>query len=513
MAIVLSDLTKFGSRLTRKAIGDRKLPSIEKIGESGLAKSSGSGGNGLVSGLGQVLGAIWGGFEGFLFLVGRGLLSGLNFTFTGAFSWLVSTTTFLANFDWNASDTEIDAGLRSRYLAWASSLGSAIGGTLGWFACGILPNASIFAFNPAMGAYVLTHFGEEAQEELASYLVQIIKQSLNVATATAFAQTYKTTRSIIKATPGIKKLFPNIDKWGAKDGAVFTISKSIEDKIEKIPNPFIRGLVDAAYEEFFDACIDAGFTLTSAMDSFVAMQRATNKDVANEIIEIKPDREADETLYLAGSQTNLKSVIPQVLAQHQMIRDRDLGDVFQLPPQEYINGRTRQTFTLHLSWHSRKSPPYGTANSKGTQRASCTIHNLKRSSIDWTKIKRIAGPQGHQFGKFAAIASYENGKRSVIYSNTSQGAVSLMKELLTLSDSEIGNINVTELTNEGKRKITDSQQKGNLFVYPQKACITYSVDRADRAREIRSIKFELWPDIEPPDFKEKVLTLLAPVNK
>lgn len=512
MTIALSDITKLVSRKARATIGTRRLPSIEKIGDSGLSKSSGSSSDGLAYGISKVLGAIWGGFEGFLFLVGRGLLAGLQWSFSGAFSWLVSTSTFLANFDWNASDKEIDKGLQSRYIAWASSLGASVGGTLGWFACGILPNAALFSFNPAMAAYVLNTFGEEAQEELAAYLVLIVKQSLNVAVATAFAQTYKTARSILKASPQVRKLFSKIDQWGAKDGPTFTISKSIEDTIEKIPNPFLRGFIDSAYEEFFDACIDAGFTLTASMDSFVAAQKAANANSSKEIIELKPDRESDEILYLAGSQESLKTAIPQVLAQHQMIRDRDLGLVFETPISDYEYSKIKDTFTLHLCYHSRKAPPFGTANTAGTQRVSLTIPHLKRTSIDWTKIKRAAGVAGYQYGKFAAKAYLTNGGSTKIWANSGQVATDVLQDLIALSEHEIKNIDIIEQTNKGERRLKDSQQKGNLFVYPQKACITYSVDRPDKAREIRSIKFELWPDIEPPDFKEKVLSLLAPIT-
>ncbi|MGL4333789.1 MAG: hypothetical protein ACRCSC_01860 [Lactococcus garvieae] len=510
MTLTFKDITQWESRIQRQAIGIRKLPPIKKIGQSGIQSTGGGGGFSIGGGITTVLGMIWNGFSGFLFLVGRGLLSGLAFTFTGAFSLLVQSTTFLANFDWNASDKEIDAGLQSRWKSWASTLGTGVGGSLGWFACGILPNAAIFAFDPGMGAYVLTQFGEEAQEELAGYLVAIIRQSMNIAVATAFASTYKTVRSILKASPVIQKLFPGIKKWGADNGPTFTISKSIEDAIEKIPNPFVRNFTEAAYEEFFDACIDAGFTLTSAMDSYIAMNRAANTNVSQEILEIKPDRESDEKLYLAGSRDQLKTTLPQTLANYHLIKNRDIGDVFETPLTDYIQSAEKETITLHLSMHSRQKPPYGTGNKRNGQRVTIKIPKLKRSSLDWSKIKKAAGAQGYQYGKYGALVKLTNGRQYHVYASSSQFAIAKAKELIELSEAEIKNISVTELTNEGERRLVETQQKGSTVVYPHKAKITRVIERADKQREIRTISFDLWPDNEPADFKEKIELLFLP---
>jgi hypothetical protein len=510
MAINLSDLTALSSRVTRKKIGNRKLPSMDRIGQGDDRNGGGSSLGGLGGALGTVLGTIWGGFEGFLFLVGRGLFSGLAFTFTNAWSLLVQTGFFLANFDWNASDDEIDKALQGRWIGWAGTLGTGIGGTLGWFACGILPVAGLFSFNEAMAAYVLTEFGEEAQEEMAGYLAAIIRQSANVLAASAFAQTYKTTRTLIKAAPGIRALIPGIDRWGAKDGATFTIASTIENQVlEKIPNPLVRAFAENLYEEFFEACIEAGFVVAAGMDGWVASQAARNPDVSGEVIEIKPNRESDEVIHLAGSRTELKAQIPAVLAQHQIIRNREIGDVVAVPMATFIQTGAEREFSLQIQLNSNQKPPHFSGDRRNIQTASIVISDLSRAGMDWEKIRRAIGVNGYQYGPYVAVTKMTNGRQFHVYAGSSAIAEAKAKDFAALSDSNIKILNISQLTNEGERKLEPHLDKNRITVYPYKGKITRVIRRVGQKDELRSYSFPLWTDSKPQDWDENIQRLLS----
>lgn len=99
----------------------------------------------------------------------------ISFSLTGLWSLFVSTSQFIWNFNWNMTDTEIDQQIQQRWNALSGMLGGTLGNSAGYLACGILPGATIFAFNEPLGAYVLKNVGEEMAEEFMSNLAGLVR--------------------------------------------------------------------------------------------------------------------------------------------------------------------------------------------------------------------------------------------------------------------------------------------------------------------------------------------------
>ena len=93
-------------------------------------------------------------------------------------------------------------------------------------------------------------------------------------------------------------------------------------------------------------------------------------------IEIVPDPDdPDEVIEISARQGDMSAVIPQVLATHEQLRDKDIGQFFGEP----IDDRTkpkRSTRFLKISYNSRPRPPW-TVKGKESIRAEITISDAK----------------------------------------------------------------------------------------------------------------------------------------
>jgi hypothetical protein len=498
---------KLLSKEVRSKVGSRIIPSIDKLG--GGIKSSASGG-GLSGGLNTVvsgIGSLLGGFSGFIF---GALKKALTFawSFTAIFSYLIQASIFLYQFDWNASDQELDKALQGQFLGWASQVGGAVGGALGYFACGILPVAGIAAINPAAAAYIIAKNGDEAFEEMQGYLISIIRSSFRIAAQASFIQIYKGVRSILKASPSVKKMFPQIDKWGHKDGARFTLSNIVEKKVESIKNPMMRAFTESAIEEFFEGCIEGGFALTQAMDSYVYEQNLKNKAGVSELLEIKPHRDSNEVIHLAGTREQLKPVLTQTMANYSLIKNRDIGDIITTPTEFYVQhaSKKQDCLNLHIHMRHKKEPPFRT-NDPNYQQVAIAIPDVPLSKLDFNDIKKAIGVNGWTYGKFLARCTLDNGREFHVYASTSSEAEGKAEDLAKLSNAQVNTINVTEMTNKGKRKMLPNQQKNVVRVYPFRIVITRTVQKMGVPKQQRSVKIDIWREEKPIDFDEKIRSL------
>ena len=269
---------------------------IRRFARSGNVDNTDDGGN--------LLSKLWNGLNRF----GGSLMSatlnalGSAFQFSWSLLWgaCVSAQQFIWNFNWNASDAELDNQINSSFNALGGALGSTVGNALGWLACGAVPGAVIAAFNEPMGLYILEQVGEEALEEIASNLSNLIRQTAISTVRAASVWSYKNIRNLWRKpdsqlkkemiAAGMKE--EKINQAIAERNKPFSFAQKTEDFIESIPNTFIKNFTEELVEEFADSCIEAGYVVANSADSFLAMQRINNVNILGEerIIEIVPDR-------------------------------------------------------------------------------------------------------------------------------------------------------------------------------------------------------------------------------
>lgn len=243
------------------------------------------------------------------------------FEFTGRFSWSLSAiwqgittaTQFIWNFDWNASDESLDASINQAMIGLAGTAGGFLGQALGWTACGLVPGAVVFAFNEPLGIHLLNTVGQEAFDELCSTAAVLVRQTFNTAARATFNFLYKKGRDLVmgrsyftdeelaekrKSGEMTADQVENAKKGRQAANAArkpWSFALKVEEWRESIPNEKIKAFLEELLEEAAQACIEAGYVLTQAADSFYAMAKRAGEALLgpDTTVEITLDRSLD----------------------------------------------------------------------------------------------------------------------------------------------------------------------------------------------------------------------------
>lgn len=326
------DLARLTSRVVRSDIGSR----IVKAGESGLvSEGSGDGGIGgfamkAFSGLASL---------GSFLIAKAGSL--ITFTWSGFWSFFVAAKQFIWNFNWNATDAQLDASINAKWTSLAGQLGGTLGNALGYLVCGILPAATIMVFNEPMGAYVLAKVTEEAVEEFLSNFGALLKSVLSLGTQILFTEIYKNTRKLLKSNSKLvgkllgSKAEKAVQAWGNKDSKPWSFASATEELLDKTfgTEGAAREFAEEFLEEADEACIEAGYVVANAVDSWMAQSLLAEQVIPplgnTRFVEITPNRNVpDERIVLAGREELLRPIIIQTLATEHQFAGRDMGIIY-----------------------------------------------------------------------------------------------------------------------------------------------------------------------------------------
>ncbi len=259
-----------------------------------------------------------------------------SFSWTKFWGFIVQAKQYIWNFNWNATDAQLDTEINNRFKQLAIQLGGATGNALGWLFCGVVPAATIMAFNEPLGAYALKAVTEEGLEELADNFGALFKQLYIQGTIAVATWAYKSVRKVIKSNAKfVGKIFGAkieyaLQAWGEKDSKPWSFAMSYENALEKIPNATLREAVEEFGEEFDEACTEAGYVIANSVDTFYAQKMLEKQQfpLLGEVryVEITPNRNLpDNKIILGGDEELLKPLIIQTLANNQQLGDRDIG--------------------------------------------------------------------------------------------------------------------------------------------------------------------------------------------
>jgi hypothetical protein len=464
-------------------------------------------------------------------LIGR-IASGLIFSFTALWGAIVQTTTFIYNFNWNASDAQLDSHLQAMKNILAGQLGGTIGNAIGYLACGIAPAAVILTFNEPLGLYLLSQVTEEALEEFISNLSVLIRQSIIIGAQYLLVNVFKGTRRAIKdyfkdPNSAQSRLFSNVFGSGFNDAVKtwgdgkkpWSFRQSVEDAIESIKNPTLENFVEELYEEALDACVEAGYVIAGGLDTWVAEQRLQKNTILGQqrIIEIQPDRSIDsEKIILAGNENLIKSNLPATLVYYQLVENRDVGQIIGEPVREYLR-KSPLSLSLKIQFRGASTPPW-TSDGRQSLRTQVHISDIDRSKLDWGAIKiACGGANGYLWGRFRATAKLSNNSQMSIYAGSAAEAEDRLMALIVLSNAEVLTLNVSEEKKEGRRRTSPALYKQSQRVYPAYATVLNqqkilneegAITTLSGAYKRKRDRLELWTPTKPPDWEERIAELL-----
>lgn len=182
--------------------------------------------------------------------------------------WCVGGAIRLLNFNWNATDKQLDDQVKAAQDNLWGVAGSSFGTLLGTTLCGIVPGAAVVRVNPAKLA-AIKEINQELYEEILPAVNSLVMASVNVVRTKAFTEIYKNTRRWIKSNSEFIRNFSPfwadiIKAWGEEGSKPWTINSAIEERIESISDTGLKNFAENAWEEFVDSCTEALFVFSTA---------------------------------------------------------------------------------------------------------------------------------------------------------------------------------------------------------------------------------------------------------
>jgi hypothetical protein len=451
----------------------------------------------------------------------------LQWTFSTLWGVFVSNVTFIWNFNWAATDQELLAQLQARQSALAAQLGGVLGQAAGWLACGVLPGALLTVHNPAVGAFVLKEVGEEAAEELAASVGALARSALVSAGQQMIIRSFVSVRRWLFSPKG--EFFGGLllgENYGqakanylSKNSKPWSFALEAEERVDAIPNQTLRAFVEEFLEELWDSCVEAGFVVANGIDGWLASQKLAQSSALGRqrTVEITPNREIpSEKIVLSGAEELVKPVIVQTLTQHQLLDNRDIGQIVGISAVDYTRASPLNLWMkVHL--YSRPTPPYGRRGNQRFVEAEVTIPDVIRTKIDWERIKfACGGANGYFWGRYRATATLTNGRQMAVYASTESEAEQRVKAFLQFSSAELKTLSVTEEKKEGARLTNQRLYKETTKIYPGYLTIfnkelQTAIDRGTATTTgnfvTKKTRIPLWTQTKPDDF-EQLLTEL-----
>lgn len=443
---------------------------------------------------------------------------------SGALFFWKNTGT-IARFNWNVTDAAIDKGIENQFVNLAGAAGAFTGYAVasftvlgsvvaiprvGW----IVARAVVVGANDETGALL-----EEVLEEGKAFLLRARTVAINSTAMALFKSIRGSIRWLAQKFPWLPGA-DNLANWGAEGSKPFIIYKTLEEKIESISDQnddvakrMLERFLEEGLEEFVEGAQEAAYIIDSQLDILSASQKATaNQGLGYQrVIEIDlahrensenetpaPGTQYTDRIYLQGQQNLLNPAMFSTLALHQITHRKDLGLLVGMPAEDYVANRMLRR-QLQIVWKRGKDSPPWKVNNKTCGEVSVTIPNPK-TGLSWESIKRAA--RRWQWGKFEASALLQSGRTVKVRGADRQQAIDKLKELLTLTSDDYYAINVTEEaernTNINKTAETAYPAYAILLVRRDSTDLTGKLDIKGQRWEETPIRFDLWPENEPP---------------
>ncbi|WP_375470254.1 hypothetical protein [uncultured Nostoc sp.] len=225
-----------------------------------------------------------------------------------------------------------------------------------------------------------------------------------------------------------------------------------------------------------------------------------------------------ESIILSGTEETLKPIISLLIGIHQLIKNRDIGDIVGMPLLDKVLAEP-QTVKVTVFFHPKKEPPF--TFPKGGKRLTpyCNIPDIDVRKLSWKNIKEAAGSaNGYNWGRFLATANLSNRRQMQIYAGSEKEAQERITELASLSKAKILTLSVTEEKKTGRRATNKLLYKDTTRIYPNyftvinNEKILVEAEREVRTKGVRgqlagdfkrktTKKIPLWTTQEPPDTK------------
>jgi len=228
-----------------------------------------------------------------------------------------------------------------------------------------------------------------------------------------------------------------------------------------------------------------------------------------------------EDIILSGSEETLKPIITLLVAIHQLIGNRDVGDIVALPMTEAVRADPPNV-KITIFFSPSKEPPFKSEPGKPQLKPYCNIPDVNLKKLTWSNVKLAAGgSNGYNWGRFLATANLSNRRQLQVYGGSEKEAEERILAVSELSKAKILTLSITEEKKVGRRATNKVLYKQTTRIYPvyftvinnQKILVEaereqYPVKSKIKGKlsgdfkRVTTKKIPLWVLKEPPNVKE-----------
>ena len=469
-SVILQE-NSLASRTVRKLVGERVINLAEDIGAAGEE--------------GGILTSIFG--------LGKKIIGFIVSTVVGLVVWSLSDLWDIAveayfelkYFDWNQTDAELKSSLAANDALLAGAFGRLAGTGLVWLAgIGV---SSVLSFKyPVLAGRVALELAEEGGTEIRSAIINLITVARQNAVKNALLGGLLTARRLEQF--GLKPVTEELKPW--------SIAEGIDNLVSSLPSAAMRSFADNFIDSVEDSIIEMGYVISYTLDDFYLSQKLANQSTLGQerTIELTPDiRVEEERIIIESPQELAINTVQTVMAEHQLIHNRDVGQIAGMPEQDAVRA-TPQRRKLKIIFRGKKTPPWKKENGETAMTAEASIPDAKRG-LTWQQIKSTVKP--YTWGKYYVTALLDNGRQMRVYAVSWNEGEQQIRAYIKLSTANIvkffHGVVATDDPDPSRRKVP-------TLVYPAYAKLTVGDVKADgslRSKKKSTVRVDLWVNEEP----------------
>lgn len=190
-------------------------------------------------------------------------------------------------------------------------------------------------------------------------------------------------------------------------------------------------------------------------------------------------------IQMTGDEDVLKQLLPQFLITEKQLEDKNVGVIVADSAIESLRYRNTPELMMSIFWSTSPTPPYWKPlkqfNNKRI-RPVLTVTGVKRTSMDWDLIKKLAGKLNN-YGKHRCIARLDNGSKLTLHGGSIKNVKETLVGIMTgLTDAK--SLTFTEGTESEDAELS-IKVKGNNLYKPRVQVHPHSVALINKQKMIR----------------------------
>jgi hypothetical protein len=448
------------------------------------------------------------------------VVSWSKLTAVNTWEWVVNAIERIREFDWNQTDYDLMQRIENQSVNVASAWGEVAGSVEGTLGAALI-GAGIGFVLPVIGGgavagLIAYNVLNENFDEILSNLFNAIRTSMGAYVRSQAIKYYINLRRWVKSwdIKALTFLFGEDNakwikkKWGNEGGIDQSFNARRDRKLEKIKSKELRAFQESRWDARWDSFVEGGMVVAETIDSQYQMVQLANQNSLGEQrnVELTFDTNApEETANFIGREEIIVPQISNAVAQHQLIRNRDVGYIGSLDP-EGIWLPEFQKQRLTIIFYSIEKPPFRNPDGTRPIRAEYNVPSPKRS-LTWDVIKRACGKQGYMWGEFYAHGRFDNRRKMIVYGQSELEAVNQLESLADLSEANITSISTGRMkerrTNSGRIKGKRPTRVYPVFMYATKRRLTTveegRINAEGQTWTEQREKILLWTETAPPN--------------